>query len=123
MNNYESAILNWEPVIGLEIHVQLLTNTKMFSNCDWEYGKSPNTLTCPLTMAYPGTLPLVNKKAVENAIMIGKALNCKINNYSEFSRKHYFYPDLPKGYQISQYDKPICGIGYHRYMLKSLHNS
>ena len=112
MSSYESTILNWEPVIGLEIHVQLLTKTKMFSACEWEYGKSPNTLVCPLTMAYPGTLPVVNKKAVENAIMIGKALNCKINNESEFSRKHYFYPDLPKGYQISQYDKPICGKGF-----------
>ena len=112
MSSYESAILNWQPIIGLEIHVQLSTNTKMFSSCEWEYGKSPNTLVCPLTMAYPGTLPVINKKAVENAVIIGKALNCKINNYSEFSRKHYFYPDLPKGYQISQYDKPICGVGF-----------
>ena len=112
MSRYESAILNWQPVIGLEIHVQLSTDTKMFSACEWGYGKSPNTLVCPLTMAYPGTLPIINKKAVEKAVVIGKALNCKINNYSEFSRKHYFYPDLPKGYQISQYDKPICGKGF-----------
>ena len=111
-SNYDSVVLDWQPVIGLEVHVQLSTNTKMFSACEWGYGNSPNTLTCPLTMAYPGTLPVINKKAVENAIIIGKTLNCKINNYSEFSRKHYFYPDLPKGYQISQYDKPICGAGY-----------
>ena len=119
MSSYESAILNWQPIIGLEIHVQLSTNTKMFSSCEWGYGKSPNTLVCPLTMAYPGTLPVINKKAVENAVIIGKALNCKINNYSEFSRKHYFYPDLAKGYQISQYDKPICGVGFLNIELES----
>jgi len=112
MSNYESVIKDWQPVIGLEIHLQLSTKTKMFSSCEWGYGKSPNTLACPLTMAYPGTLPVINKKAVEKAVMIGKALNCDINNHSEFSRKHYFYPDLPKGYQISQYDKPICGKGH-----------
>ena len=112
MNDYESVIQSWQPVIGLEIHLQLSTKTKMFSSCEWGYGKSPNSLTCPLTMAYPGTLPVINRKAVEKAVMIGKALNCEINNHSEFSRKHYFYPDLPKGYQISQYDKPICGKGY-----------
>ncbi|MAV64234.1 MAG: Asp-tRNA(Asn)/Glu-tRNA(Gln) amidotransferase GatCAB subunit B [Candidatus Marinimicrobia bacterium] len=107
----DSSIRNWEAVIGLEIHVQLQTQTKMFSSCKWNYGESPNTLTCPLTMAYPGSLPTINKKAVDSAIMIGNALKCKINKYSEFSRKHYFYPDLPKGYQISQFDKPICGKG------------
>tara|TARA_Y100000996_G_scaffold121156_1_gene90803 strand:- start:2442 stop:3893 length:1452 start_codon:yes stop_codon:yes gene_type:complete len=112
MGDYKNLITKWQPVIGLEIHLQLSTKTKMFSSCEWGYGKSPNSLTCPLTMAYPGTLPVVNQKAVEKAVMVGKALNCKINNYSQFSRKHYFYPDLPKGYQISQYDKPICGMGY-----------
>ena len=112
MSNYNEIVKRWQPVIGLEIHLQLSTKTKMFSSCEWGYGKSPNTLTCPLTMAYPGTLPVVNQEAVKKAIMIGKALNCNINNHSEFSRKHYFYPDLPKGYQISQYDKPICGKGY-----------
>ena len=111
MNNYKSITSNWQPVIGVEIHVQLQTETKMFSPCKWQYGEPPNTLTCPVTMAYPGTLPIINKKAVNSAIMIGHALNCKINRYSEFSRKHYFYPDLPKGYQISQFDKPICGKG------------
>ena len=70
MNSYESAILNWQPIIGLEIHIQLSTNTKMFSSCEWGYGKSPNTLVCPLTIAYPGTLPVVNKKAVENAMIL-----------------------------------------------------
>ncbi len=112
MNEYNEIVKTYQPVIGLEIHVQLSTKTKMFSACKWGYGESPNTLICPLTMAFPGTLPVINEKAVEKAIMIGKALNCKINNYSEFSRKHYFYPDLPKGYQISQFDKPICGKGY-----------
>ena len=112
MTNYNTLLYEWTPVIGVEIHVQLLTKTKMFSSCEWNYGKSPNTLTCPLTMAYPGTLPVVNKEAVHKAVMVGKALNCDINNHSEFSRKHYFYPDLPKGYQISQYDKPICGQGH-----------
>ena len=111
MSEYKTILSNWQPVIGVEIHVQLQTKTKMFSSCEWRYGESPNTLTCPLTMAYPGTLPVINKKAVDAAIMIGHALNCKINQYSEFSRKHYFYPDLPKGYQISQFDKPICGKG------------
>ena len=112
MSNYTTLLSDWVPVIGVEIHVQLLTKTKMFSACAWNSGESPNTLTCPLTMAYPGTLPVVNKEAVNKAVMVGKALNCIINNYSEFSRKHYFYPDLPKGYQISQFDKPICGKGY-----------
>ena len=112
MINYEEIIKAWQPVIGLEIHVQLSTKTKMFSSCKWGYGESPNSLICPLTMALPGTLPVINKKAVEKAVMIGKALNCKINNKSVFSRKHYFYPDLPKGYQISQFDQPICGKGF-----------
>ena len=111
MSNYNTLLSDWIPVIGVEIHVQLLTKTKMFSACAWNSEESPNTLTCPVTMAYPGTLPTVNKEAVNKAVMVGKALNCTINNYSEFSRKHYFYPDLPKGYQISQYDKPICGKG------------
>ena len=112
MSDYKTLLSEWTPVIGVEIHVQLLTKTKMFSACAWNSGESPNTLTCPVTMAYPGTLPVINKEAVNKAVMVGKALNCAINNYSEFSRKHYFYPDLPKGYQISQFDKPICGAGY-----------
>ena len=112
MNNFNTILGSWTPVIGVEIHLQLLTKTKMFSSCAWDYNESPNTLTCPVTMAYPGTLPIINKEAVIKAVMVGKALNCDINNFSEFSRKHYFYPDLPKGYQISQYDKPICGKGF-----------
>ncbi len=111
MSNFNILLSEWTPVIGVEIHVQLLTKTKMFSSCAWDYNESPNTLTCPVTMAYPGTLPTINMEAVNKAVMIGKALNCVVNKFSEFSRKHYFYPDLPKGYQISQNDMPICGKG------------
>ena len=102
----------WEPVIGLEVHVQLSTDTKMFCSCKWEYGQPPNTLTCPRCLGMPGALPITNGKAVEYAIKIGYALNCSIRTDTSFSRKNYFYPDLPKGYQISQFNDPICENGF-----------
>ena len=99
-------------IIGLEVHVQLNTKTKMFTSSDWSYGESPNTQICPITLGYPGTLPTINALAVEKGILIGLSLNCRINQLTKFARKHYFYPDLPKGYQISQFEDPLCEDGY-----------
>jgi aspartyl-tRNA(Asn)/glutamyl-tRNA(Gln) amidotransferase subunit B len=101
----------FEPVIGLEIHVQLATRTKMFCSCALSFGEPPNTRTCPVCLGLPGTLPVVNAEAVHYALMVGMALGCEIAPRSIFHRKNYFYPDLPKGYQVSQYDIPICGAG------------
>ena len=101
----------WEPVIGLEIHVQLKTKTKMFCRCENVWGEEPNTRTCPVCLAHPGTLPVPNRQAIEWAIRLGLALDCEIAPRSLFHRKNYFYPDLPKGYQISQYDSPIATRG------------
>ena len=98
----------WEPVIGLEIHVQLKTRTKMFCSCEAGYGGEPNTRTCPVCLAFPGALPVPNEAAVEWTIKLGHALNCRIAEHAVFHRKNYFYPDNPKGYQISQYDEPLC---------------
>jgi aspartyl-tRNA(Asn)/glutamyl-tRNA(Gln) amidotransferase subunit B len=102
---------NYEPVIGLEIHVQLRTHTKMFCGCALSFGEPPNTLTCPVCLGHPGTLPTVNAEAVHFGLMIGLALDCEIAPRSIFHRKNYFYPDLPKGYQISQYDIPLARNG------------
>jgi aspartyl-tRNA(Asn)/glutamyl-tRNA(Gln) amidotransferase subunit B len=99
-------------VIGLEIHAQLKTNTKIFCGCKSVFGEPPNSLGCPVCLGLPGSLPVLNKRVVEMAIRAGLATNCTITNKSTFARKHYFYPDLPKGYQISQYDKPLCKNGY-----------
>ena len=98
----------WEPVIGLEIHVHLKTRTKMFCRCELEYFGEPNTRTCPVCLAHPGALPVANRTAVEWTIKLGLALGCEIAEEAVFSRKNYFYPDNPKGYQISQYDQPLC---------------
>ncbi|HEX5467693.1 MAG TPA: Asp-tRNA(Asn)/Glu-tRNA(Gln) amidotransferase subunit GatB [Gaiellaceae bacterium] len=101
----------WEPVIGLEIHVQLKTRTKMFCRCANVWGEPENTLTCPVCLAHPGTLPVPNKRAIEWTVKLGVALGCEIASRALFHRKNYFYPDLPKGYQISQYDIPLCAGG------------
>ncbi len=103
--------MNWEPVIGLEIHVQLKTKTKMFCRCENGFGGGPNTQTCPVCLAFPGALPVANRRAVEECIKLGLALECSIADRAVFHRKNYFYPDLPKAYQISQYDEPLCANG------------
>jgi len=104
--------MEFEPVIGLEVHVHMDTKTKMFCSCKIEYDAPPNTNVCPVCMALPGSLPVINKKAVEYGIRTSLALNCNINLTSIMARKHYFYPDLPKGYQISQYEKPLAEHGF-----------
>lgn len=105
-------IAKYQPVIGLEVHVQLLTKTKAFCGCVNLYGGEPNTHTCPVCLGLPGALPVLNRQAVEFAVLAGAALNCTINENSVFARKNYFYPDSPKGYQISQFDKPLCEFGF-----------
>lgn len=105
-------MMNYEAVIGLEVHAELLTKTKIFCNCTTEFGGEPNTHVCPVCLGLPGTLPVLNKKVVEYAVKAGLALNCEISKFSKMDRKNYFYPDLPKAYQISQYDLPLCKNGY-----------
>ncbi len=104
--------MKYEAVIGLEVHVQLNTESKIFCGCSTRFGVEPNTHICPVCLGLPGVLPVLNREVLRKAILAGLALNCKISGYSKFDRKNYFYPDLPKAYQISQYDKPICYDGF-----------
>ena len=109
---FDEAITRYDPVLGLEVHVELNTVTKMFCGCPTAFGAEPNTQVCPVCLALPGALPVVNAKAVEAAIRIGLALNCEIAEYCRFARKNYFYPDMPKNFQTSQYDEPIAFDGW-----------
>jgi aspartyl-tRNA(Asn)/glutamyl-tRNA(Gln) amidotransferase subunit B len=103
--------VKYEVVIGLEVHAQMLTDTKIFCGCSTKFGSEPNTQTCPVCIGMPGVLPVLNKKALQFAIKTGLATDCRISSFSRFARKNYFYPDLPKGYQISQYELPVCEHG------------
>ena len=109
---YDEAMERFDPVMGLEVHVELGTASKMFCGCPTEFGATPNSQVCPVCLGLPGSLPVPNQAAVESAIRIGLALNCSIASYCRFSRKNYFYPDMPKNYQISQYDEPIAYDGW-----------
>jgi len=109
---YEDVVARYEPVIGLETHVELGTKTKMFCGCPIDFGGQPNTRICPVCLGLPGSLPVANRAAIEATIRIGLALNCTIAAWSRFARKNYFYPDMPKNYQISQYDEPLCVDGW-----------
>jgi aspartyl-tRNA(Asn)/glutamyl-tRNA(Gln) amidotransferase subunit B len=110
--SFDEAITRYDPVLGLEVHVELGTETKMFCGCRTEFGAPPNTQVCPVCLGLPGSLPVVNREAVESAIRIGLALNCQIAEWCRFARKNYFYPDMPKDFQISQYDEPIAYDGW-----------
>lgn len=110
--SYDDVLERFDPVLGMEVHVELGTATKMFCGCPTAFGAEPNTQVCPVCLALPGSLPVVNEAAVESAIRIGLALNCSITPWGRFARKNYFYPDQPKNYQISQYDEPIATEGY-----------
>jgi len=105
------SVADFQPVIGLEVHAQLLTRSKIFCGCSTEFGAPPNAHTCAVCLGMPGVLPVLNEKVVEYAVRVGRALECRINAVSVWARKNYFYPDLPKGYQISQYDQPLCQHG------------
>src|SRR4051794_20615097 len=109
---YDEAVASYDPVLGLEVHVELNTASKMFCGCSTAFGADPNTQTCPTCLGLPGSLPVVNAKAIESAIRIGLALNCTIADWCRFARKNYFYPDMPKNFQTSQYDEPIASDGW-----------
>jgi aspartyl-tRNA(Asn)/glutamyl-tRNA(Gln) amidotransferase subunit B len=110
--SFEDALASYDPALGLEVHVELNTNSKMFCGCPTEFGAEPNTQVCPTCLGLPGAMPVVNRKAVESAIRIGLALNCEIAEWCRFARKNYFYPDMPKNFQTSQYDEPIAFNGW-----------
>ncbi len=110
--SYDEALSRYEPVIGLETHVELGTRTKMFCGCPTTFGLDPNTAVCPVCLGLPGSLPVANRSAIEYTIRIGLALNCSIASWCRFARKNYFYPDMPKDFQISQYDEPLCTDGF-----------
>ena len=110
--DFAEVVERFDPVLGLEVHVELSTNSKMFCGCPTEFGAEPNTQVCPVCLGLPGSLPVVNRTAVESAIRIGLALNCTIAPWGRFARKNYFYPDMPKNFQTSQYDEPIAVNGW-----------
>src|SRR5678816_2735258 len=116
-------IARYEPVIGLEVHVQLATRTKIFCGCPTSFGAPPNTNVCPVCLGLPGALPVLSRQAVEYAIQASLALNCTVNPRSIFARKNYFYPDLPKGYQISQYEEPLVTGGWLEVDCEALRSS
>ncbi len=109
---YNAVIAEFDPIIGLETHIELGTNSKMFCSCSAQFGGDPNTHVCPVCLGMPGSMPVVNRVAIESTIRMGLALNCSIASWCRFARKNYFYPDMPKNYQISQYDEPLCTDGY-----------
>ncbi|MGH3345852.1 MAG: Asp-tRNA(Asn)/Glu-tRNA(Gln) amidotransferase subunit GatB, partial [Nocardioides sp.] len=110
--SFEEALEKFDPALGLEVHVELNTATKMFCGCPGAFGAAPNTQVCPTCLGLPGAMPVVNRVAVESAIRIGLALNCSIAEWCRFARKNYFYPDMPKNFQTSQYDEPIAFEGW-----------
>src|SRR5688572_2163186 len=110
--------MEWETIIGLEVHAQLLTKSKIFSGASTAFGADPNTQACAIDLGFPGVLPVLNEEVVQMAIRLGLGINADIPKKSVFARKNYFYPDLPKGYQISQYDSPIIGRGFLDIMLE-----
>ena len=111
--------MNYLVKIGLEVHVELLTQSKLFCGCSTKFGMTPDTQTCPVCLGLPGVLPVINEKAVEYAIFTALALHCKVNKLCRFARKNYYYPDLPKNYQISQYEEPLARNGYLEFEVKN----
>ncbi|MDQ1603040.1 MAG: aspartyl-tRNA(Asn)/glutamyl-tRNA(Gln) amidotransferase subunit, partial [Actinomycetota bacterium] len=109
---YDEAVATYDPVLGLEVHVELGTASKMFCGCSTEFGAEPNTQVCPTCLGLPGSLPVLNEVAVESTIRVGLALNSSIASWCRFARKNYFYPDMPKNFQVSQYDEPLCTEGW-----------
>src|SRR5436190_15857900 len=109
--DYDQAVASFDPVLGLEVHVELGTASKMFCGCSTTFGAPPNSQVCPTCLGLPGSLPVTNRAAIEHTIRIGLALGCRIADWGRFARKNYFYPDMPKDFQISQYDEPLCVDG------------